>query len=280
MGFEVKYMFHPRKEDGPGYNTDVQKDKMIKVGKPFDDTPLEKCAAAIMAQLARRDVWVVDVEVSELVKKKISFKESKDGKGIVLKNKRFSLVGTTAEMIEEQEVTPPVNVSQSNLQPHEMGRSSPPHQNPDNLYSNPNASVVRRSVDPRNIDRNKTVYQVYFEPEGHFAEAQRLKLRFTKDTRYAIHQVISSPTGKLDNQQVAITDDTGQIVILDEKFFVTAGVGLIGDKQLNFSGNNGKNSRAKLSYEDQIPNLSEEHKGIPVDGQVAIDLSVPDIRAN
>lgn len=277
MGFEVKYMFHPRKEDGPGYNTDVQKDNMIKVGKPFDDTPLEKCAATIMAQLARRDVWVVDVEVSELVKKKISFKESKDGKGIVLKNKRFSLVGTTAEMIEEQEVTPPVNVSQSNLQPHEMGRSSPPHQNQDNLYSNPNTSVVRRSVDPRNIDRNKTVYQVYFEPEGHFAEAQRLNLRFTKDTRYAVHQVISSPTGKLDNQQVAITDDTGQIVILDEKFFVTAGVGLIGDKQLNFSGNNGKNSRAKLSYEDQmIPNLSEEHK----DEQVAIDLSVPDIRAN
>jgi len=289
MGYEVKYTYHPRKEDGPGYNTDVQEDKTAKVGKPFDDTPLEKCAAAIMAQLARRDVWVIDVEVCELVKKSISFKESKDGKGIVLKNKRFSLIGTTAEMIEEQEVAlpPPVAAQPSNLHPHEMSQSEPTsQQNPDNLYSNPNASMVRRSVDPRSIDRKKTLYQVYFEPEAHFEEAQRLKLHFTEDTRYIVHQVISSPTGKLDNQQLAISDDTGQIVILDEKFFVTAGQGLVGDKQLNFSGNNGKRKRrAKLSYEDQMlagppPDLPEEYKDIPMDGQVSVDMSVPDIRSN
>lgn len=278
MGFEITYHFHPRKEDGPGYDTDTQEDKTVKVGKPFDDTPLEKCAAAIMAQLARRDIWVVDVEVSELVKKKISFKESKDGKGIVLKNKRFSLAGITAEMIEEQEEIPTsVQPQPTNMQPHEMGQAPLPQQNTDNLYSNPNASMVRRSVDPRSIDRNKTLYQVYFEPEAHFAEAQRLKLRFTEDTRYAVHSVISSPTGKLDNQQIALTDDTEQIVVLDEKFFVTAGVGLLGDKQLDFSGNNGKR-RNKLSYENQ--NIPEEYKDIPIEGQVSVDMSVPDIRAN
>lgn len=279
MGFEITYHFHPRKEDGHGYDTDTQDDKTVKVGKPFDDTPLEKCAAAIMAQLARRDIWVIDVEVSELVKKEISFKESKDGKGIVLKNKRFSLAGTTAEMIEEQEVIPtPVQPQPTNMQPHEMGQVP---LNTDNLYSNPNASMVRRSVDPRSIDRNKTLYQVYFEPEAHFAEAQRLKLRFTEDTRYAVHSVISSPTGKLDNQQIALTDDTEQIVVLDEKFFVTAGTGLLGDKQLNFSGNNVK--RRKLSYENQMmsgPDIPEEYKDIPIEGQVSVDMSVPDIRAN
>lgn len=296
MGYEVKYTYHPRKEDGPGYDTEVQEEKTVKVGKPFDDTPLEKCAATIMAQLARRDVWVVDVEVCELVKKQISFKESKDGKGIVLKNKRFSL-GSTAEMIEEQEEIPVPQVVQTHTaQPHTpaMAEGAHPHemiqpdpqQNPDDLYANPNATMVRRSVDPRSIDRTKNLYQVYFEPEAHIDEARRLKLRFTEDTRYPVHQVIPSPTGKLDNQQVAITDDTGQIVILDEKFFVTAGRGLMGDAQLNFSGGGQQRRRPKLAYEDQMmsqppPDLPEELKGVPVDdGSIPMDLSVPDIRAS
>src|SRR5205809_229584 len=90
MGYEILYQFHPRKEDG-GYNTELTEEKTVRVGKPFDDTPLEKCAAAIMMQLARRDVWVVDVKVTELVKNEISFKESSDGKGIVLKNRKFKL---------------------------------------------------------------------------------------------------------------------------------------------------------------------------------------------
>jgi hypothetical protein len=304
MGYEIQYTYHPRKEDGPGYDTEVREDKVAKVGKPFDDTPLEKCAAAIMAQLARRDVWVVDVEVNELVKKKISFKESKDGKGIVLKNKKFSL-GGTAEMVEEVgEVVPMVqhapnpmvqatpvapsvaqNVAQ-NMQPHELAQAEPPKSNTDDLYSNPNQTSVRRSVDPRSIDRTKKLYQVYFEPEAHTDEARRLKLRFTEDTRYAVHQIIPSPTGKLDNQQIALTDDTGQVVILDEKFFVSAGKGLYGDKQLNFSGNgDGTKRRPKLAYEDQMhssppPDLPEEYKNIPIDdGTIPADsLAVPDIR--
>ena len=288
MGYEVKYTYHPRKEDGPGYDTETTEERTAKVGKPFDDSPLEKCAAAIMAQLARRDVWVVDVEVCELIKKQISFKESKDGKGIVLKNKRFSL-GSTAEMIEEleEEVVPPPQqqvAAPQGLHPHEIVQALP-SQNPDNLYSNPNATMVRRSVDPRSIDRTKTLYQVYFEPEAHIDEARRLKLRFEEDTRYAVHQVIPSPTGKLDNQQIAITDNTGQVVILDEKFFVTAGRGLVGDAQLNFSGGNQKRRRPKLAYEDQMlnsppPDLPDEFRGAPVDdGTIPADLmGVPDLR--
>ena len=300
MGFEIKYIYHPRKDDGPGYDTEVKEDKIAKVGKPFDDTPLEKCAAAIMAQLARRDIMVVDVEVSELVKKVISFKEAKDGKGIVLKNKKFYL-SSTAEMIEEVgEVTVPKANFQvaekatmgqiheqvsSGLQPHEIAQAAHPQaQDPENLYANPNATMVRRSVDPKSIDRSKTLYQVYFEPEAHFQEARRQKLHFTEDTRYPVHKVIPSPTGKLDNQQIALVDDSGQVVILDEKFFVTAGRGLMGDAQHNFSGRGegtGKRRR-KLAYEDQMkvgemPDVPENLQGIPVEGTVPIDFSVPEL---
>jgi hypothetical protein len=89
MGFEVKYIYHPRKEEG-GYNTDLKESKVVKVGKPFDNTDIESVAAAIMGQLARRDVWVVDVEICEYTKSDVSFKECKDGKGIMLKNRKFS----------------------------------------------------------------------------------------------------------------------------------------------------------------------------------------------
>ena len=216
MGYEIKYIYHPRNPNR-GYDTEIRNEKVVKVGKPFDDTPLDKCAAAILAQLARRDIWVVDVEVSELVKKKISFKESKDGQGIVLKNKRFSL-NTTAQMVEEAgevvETSPPSQPAQPTLQPHEQ--IVPPKPSPDeNLYSNTGSTSVRRSVDPRSIDRNKTLYHVYFDPGVLYkTQAESLKLKLSEDTRYAVHEVIPSPTGKIDQQQIAITDDTGQIIIL------------------------------------------------------------------
>lgn len=306
MGYEVKYIFHPRKEDGSGYDTEVREEKSVKVGKPFDDTSLDKCAAAILAQLARRDVWVVDVEVFELVKKQISFKESADGKGIVLKNKRFSL-NSAAQMVQEEEMLPqpvmpmthiltpqvpavPIPVAPTQAQPHELMQPQPANGDRaiENLYANPNATSVRRSVDPRSIDRSKILYHVYFEPYMHQAQAKALKLRFTEDTRYPVHAVIPSPTGKLDAQQIAVTDDTGQVVILDEKFFTSAGQGLYGDKELHFSGYKKAGlKKPRLSFEREMSDqqyvpqgLPEELQGIPLDdGTIPANLmAVPEIR--
>ena len=297
MGYEITYKFHPRLEEGVGYDHEVTEEKQVKVGKPFDDTPLEKCAAAITAQLARRDIWVVDVEVYELVKKQISFKESKDGRGIVLKNKRFTL-SATAELIAEdlvevpaqtQMIPAPVVPHQDNgeLLPHEAMRPQA-QQATDSLYSNPNQGMVRRSVDPRNINKNKTLYQVYFEPYTNKAEAVALKLRFTEDTKYSVHQVIPSASGKLDAQQIALTDDTGQIVILDEKFFTTAGKGLLGDAELGFSEpRSAKRNRNKLMYDGELTTggteLAAQAAGmgdIPVDnGGIPEDLmATPNLR--
>ena len=302
MGYEINYKYHPRLEEGVGYDHEVEEVKKVKVGKPFDDTPLEKRAAAITAQLARRDIWVVDVEVYELVKKQISFKESKDGKGIVLKNKRFTL-GATAELIAEDLIEVPM-VSpvvaptalvpseapvQSNLQPHEMIQRQAT-QGTDNLYANPNQAAVRRSIDPRNIDKTKTLYQVYYEPYVSQAEAKSLKLRFTEDTRYNVHQVIPSATGKLDAQQIALTDDTGQVVVLDEKFFTSAGRGLVGDAEVGFSEPRAaRRNRNKLMYDGELTTGSHPEElgqpgsamgDIPVDdGNIPEDLLVtPDLR--
>ena len=302
MAFEITYRYHPRLEEGVGYDHDVTDEKKVKVGKPFDDTPLEKCAAAITAQLARRDIWVIDVVVYELVRKEISFKESKDGRGIVLKNKRFTL-NSTAELIAEDLVEVPTQIipapvqGNGELQPHEMMRpqsgesgESGDTGDTDNLYSNPNQAIVRRSIDTRNINKSRTLYQVYFEPYTNKAEAVALKLKFTEDTKYSVHQIIPSATGKLDAQQIALTDDTGQIVILDEKFFTTAGKGLLGDAELGFSEpRSAKRNRSKLMYDKELTTgphpqeLAAQAAGMgdsPVDdGSIPYDLmATPDLR--
>ena len=86
MGYEVKYHYHDKTESG--YDTDDDKTFTKRVGKSFEDTSLDAVASAIIRQLARRDVWVVNVEIVEFVKKEISFRESKGG--IVIKNRKFN----------------------------------------------------------------------------------------------------------------------------------------------------------------------------------------------
>jgi len=45
----------------------------------LEEVPVEKLASAVMMQLARRDIMVFNVEISEFIKRKVSFKETKGG---------------------------------------------------------------------------------------------------------------------------------------------------------------------------------------------------------
>ena len=288
MGFEVKYTYHNRKDDG-GYDTENKQEKLIKVGKPFDDTPLEKVAAAIMGQLARRDIWVVDVEVAELVRKSISFKECKDGKGITLKGKRYSF-NDAAQMVSEDVVEETNIVVPPGMQPHEfMAMQRQSQESIDDLY-NPNKAVpVQKSTLPAvQINQKKVVYKVLFDPPIQYInEVKRLGLRFSPDKEYPVHQVIQHPTGKLELQKLAVTDDVGRVVTVDEKFFTIVGAGLLADKQLNFSGSTGRSTtrKSKLMFEDQmVMETSDPRAGsnIPIDNGIIPDhlMAVPDIRAS
>lgn len=290
MGFEIKYTYHPRNDDG--YDTNKKEQKIAKVGKPFDETPLEKLAAAIMAQLARRDIWVIDVEVCEFVRKNISFKECKDGKGITLKGKRFSF-NEAAEMVSEDEETEEsIDQDQGATTPTQVVVHQKNNQAIEDLYSNPNKPVpVQKQALSQNINQNKTMYKVYFDPPIQYInEVKRLGLRLSPDKEYPVHQVVQHPTGKLELQKIATTDDSGKVVIVDEKFFTIVGTGLLADKQLNFSGSTGRTyKRPKLAFEDQMVMETHDPKSsrsrqqeIPLDdGNIPADLmAVPDIRAH
>jgi hypothetical protein len=213
VGFECIYHYHERIEGE--YNKEETKTFKKKVGDPFDDVPLEKLATAIMAQLARRDVWIVDVEVFELSKKPISFKEAKGG--IILKNKKFLFDGGCEDsMIVVQDVVQPSSqqvdykpsVNHVNIQ----GQSTQPH----NMASN------RRPID-----------WVVFSPEPHYlGEIRQKGLRMTNDKKYPVFE---KRQGGLNGDIYLMVDDAGRDQLVSEKYFIPANINLIGDKELGFS---------------------------------------------
>lgn len=100
MGYEVVYHYHPKSEDGR-WLEDQKENLKIEVGAPFEDVSREKLVSAIMFQMARRDILIFDVEIWELKKTKISFKESKGG--IILGTKKYTFDGVN---ITFQELSP------------------------------------------------------------------------------------------------------------------------------------------------------------------------------
>lgn len=281
MGYEVTITYHPRKDDGT-YNYETKEEKVIKFGNGFDEIPLENLAAGIMSQMARRDVWVIDAKICEFVRKEVAFKECKDGKGIILKNRKFSF-NQSSQMVSEDVVEV---VEQPEVQhPHEMIVQS--RQSVDDLYSNPNKPVpVVNKLTPAKpqINQNKVLYHVYFEPDLRYTnEIKRLKLKFMPDKKYPVHQIIPSPTGRLDAQKLAITDDTGRVVEVDEKYFASAGIGLVGDKEYDFSGSSKRGSRGpQLTHErsqsSAVPYDPSMGDGLDDFGADGMDVPMPDIR--
>lgn len=87
MGFEITYHYK-QSSDIPGEYVDEILTKTSKIGKYDEDVSLEVLAGKIMAQLARRNILIVDIEIFEYTKKKISYKENENG--ILIKNKKFS----------------------------------------------------------------------------------------------------------------------------------------------------------------------------------------------
>lgn len=262
MGFEIRYHYHPKKEDGVGYDMEKKEILTKKIGKSFDDTPLEKLAGAVMSQMARRDILIFDVEVDEFVRRSVNFKETKDGRGIVLKNKRFSF-NSTADMVssdvqedyeEDGELQPheimmQSRPKQSGSQPHELLDS---RNNTDDLYGNPNrpVPVVRQSASQKyNINPNKILYWAYFEPEFYSSQARSMGLRFTENKKYPVHHVIQI-NNKLDMQKLVITDDAGRQVEVEDKFFTPAGAGLTGGFESDVRKSDGR--QPKLMYSDEL----------------------------
>jgi hypothetical protein len=100
MGFEITY-FYKEADEAPGTYKEEVLSKTTKIGKFEENVSLDFLAGKIISQLARRNILIVDIEIYEFAKKKVSYKETPNG--IFIKNKKFSFESGALVNSEENE---------------------------------------------------------------------------------------------------------------------------------------------------------------------------------
>lgn len=241
MGFECLYHYHERVEGE--YNREEKKTFKKKVGDPFEEVSLEKLAGAVMAQLARRDVWIVDVELYELSKKAISFKEAKGG--IILKNKKFLFEGggdDSSSVIVQDMVQAPA--PQQYASPSQNGNGQ--HVNIQGQAPNPTVGVNPNQQPHERGQPRRPIDWMVFSPElPQMPEIKQKNLRFTPDKKYPVFEKRESPTG---GEVFVMVDDTGREQLVSDKYFVPGNVQLLADRELGFSQNAAQRDGGKLYW--------------------------------
>lgn len=243
MGFEVCYKYHEKIEGD--YNKDETKSFKKKVGDPFEEVSLEKLAGAIMAQLARRDVWILDVEVFELSKKPVSFKESKGG--IILKNKKFNFDGggeDASTVIVQDMVQAPA--------------PAPQHASNDQYVNIQGKSDLSRTLLPHEQGQpRRAIDWMVFSPElPQMTEIKQKNLRFTPEKKYPVFEKKDGLSGEV----FLMIDDTGREQLVSDKYFIPGNIQLVADKELGFSENQRQREGGKLywggaSQEPDMPDI-------------------------
>lgn len=228
MGYELTFHYHEQVDKGE-YNKEETKTKVVKIGSPYDEIPLEAVASRIMAQLARRNILIVDVEIYEYTKKKLSFKETSDG--ILIKNKKFSFddgVGLTAVDVPCEESQPlPSNpqVDQQQLLQQLLASLLAGNQSVISSLM-PNQSkqlgVNLAPTSPASVgsSKNSVLRHEIFNPleKEMIIDCQKRGMRFTLGNKYPIINERMAPN-KLAGMMYTTIDDVGQRQILSDKFF-------------------------------------------------------------
>jgi hypothetical protein len=246
MGYEIVLSYYEEIEGSEGeYNRDETKTMKKRIGDPYEEVSLDRCAGAILAQLARRDIWVKDVEVFEVSKKKIAYKASKGS--IVLKNKKYRMDGSAEIISQEIQEAPP-----QQQPPTQALVLATPSQVPSPMAGG----------HPHNRGVLKPIKWVMFQPSYSNDDAamkQKLKLlRFTVEKKYPVF------AEQLQANQVGMAyrtiDDTGREQLVSDEYFVPADAQLLMDRELKFSETPGERDGGTLQWggavrEDNMPKL-------------------------
>lgn len=206
MGYEVVYRYKEASGE-PGVYSEEIKERSAKIGRVAEEVGLDALAAKIMTQLARRNILIVDVEIYEYAKKRISYKETSTG--IVIKNKKFSFdSGSVVETGEFEDMEAPV--SDEDFKP----------------VPSPSRELADRSCPvaaAKNLARRAIRYEIFDpEPMSEF-KARQKGLKFTKGRKYPVYSESSMGTTIV----YKTTDDAGRDVDIGSEYFVAVGAGLI-----------------------------------------------------
>ena len=225
MGYEVIYKYHERNSEGSGYDASEVQEIKRAVGGVYEDLPPEKLVSAIVTQMARRDIWVVDVEVYEFVRKKLAFRETKGG--IVIGNRKYSFdqCDGTVSYTAEVEIPPP-SPPPPPPPPRELplaGRPRPDQtaRNLDMNISQEDMSAGENLGDALYFKNKNPLRQEVFAPKDPALAkmARQKKLPFSFGSTYSIYYEKLAPGGVLAGMLYTVRDDNGQRQVLSDKFF-------------------------------------------------------------
>jgi len=205
MGYEVRYKYKESAGE-PGVYSDEVKDRTVKMGSVSEEVSLEALAAKIMTQLARRNIFIVDVEIYEYAKKRVSYRETESG--IVIKNKKFSF--DSGKVVETDDfVEAPEQAADEEFKPI----PSPSKEIADRSCPIANARSARRPIRHEIFDP---------EPIAEF-KAKQKGLKFTKGRKYPVYSESSMGSTVVYKTK----DDAGREVDVGSEYFVAVGAGLV-----------------------------------------------------
>ena len=234
MGFEVVYRFLEKNEEGD-YNKDDVKEMSRKIGEPFEDVSLETLAQKIMAQMARRDIYVLpDVEIYELKKQKVSFRETKGG--VIIKNKKFLLDNENNSIIcQDMPETPvPALPVQQLVQHTPQNGTMAPHNTL--VLHNQQQGLGRRPIKIVVLDDSGWTQDMHGNKVPVGVAIKNAGLQFRANQRYPVMQEMDDPRDKrvdkfgqptLDRKKVYLMlDDNKREVTVSQDYFVPADIKL------------------------------------------------------
>lgn len=210
MGYEVIYKYKEAAGE-PGKYSDEIKERSAKIGKVTDEVSLDALAAKIMTQLARRNVLIVDVEIYEYAKKRISYKETSSG--IVIKNKKFSFdAGSVVETEDFEDASVVADAEDDSFKPVPS---------PSRELADRSCPIAMAKAAPQS---RRAVRHEIFDPEPlALHKAQQKGLKFTVGKKYPIYSETSMGTTTV----YKTTDDRGRDVEVGSEYFVAIGAGLM-----------------------------------------------------
>lgn len=222
MGFEVNYNYYEKIEDSFDYNREDPKVIRKIYGKAVEEYPIEKLAQAIMQQMARRDIFIFDVEIFEFQKKKISFRQNKGD--LVIKNKKFTSKGELLADIEEEDTCPD---GTCHLPPANQYIASPPlHQPALNIAPPIQQPQQNVNIAPRpSALSDRIIKRVQFLPGRVTGPIGA----FTVEKYYPVYRESLAKNGI--GMMIETTDDKGRRVTVSDEHFVSAAQALLGEDQ-------------------------------------------------
>ena len=245
MGYEIIFSYRQASDTEKGVYEDEIKTKKVKIGTSDDNLGLEAAAGRIFAQFARRNILVIEVEIWEYSKKKLSFKETDDG--FLIKNRKFrfddgAALAPSEELFDEQQVLELLRAN-PHLVSQLTGRSVNPMFAPPQLYPVQPATlplptqalpadmngipVPRPGQDMQLMSHGSQPHQrarvlrweVYDLDPALLGLARTAGLAFTSKKRYPIYgeKFGRTPT---DGMIFTTIDDTGQQKTVSDRYFI------------------------------------------------------------